>query len=267
MKLIAISGNAGAGKDTAADILVDDYEYVRISLADPIKRFGKRIFGFSDKQLWGPSEFRNTPDGRYVRYSQGKDIDSAWLDAHVRIEKYGEAWVQEVFGYENTLEVSRAYSDLLQWFDWLGSHHPKLSPRVMLQTLGTEWGRSQSKDLWVNYTLRTAAKVLSGKYWYSQPLGLGPVPSGGNIVPGVVVADLRFKNEMDAFKGVHAFLARIVREGTEDKALQLGIQGHQSEAEQQSISDDYFDMLINNNGSMDDLRETMRMVSILMKNR
>ena len=31
MKIVAISGNAGAGKDTAADRLVSNHGYVRIS--------------------------------------------------------------------------------------------------------------------------------------------------------------------------------------------------------------------------------------------
>lgn len=64
-KLIGIHGRAGAGKDTVADWLVRERGYVRVSLADPMKRFCAEVFGFSEEQLWGPSEHRNAPDARW----------------------------------------------------------------------------------------------------------------------------------------------------------------------------------------------------------
>lgn len=65
MNIIGISGQAGSGKDTAADMLLAKEGFIKLSLADPIKRFAKELWDFSDDQLWGPSEFRNKPDERY----------------------------------------------------------------------------------------------------------------------------------------------------------------------------------------------------------
>lgn len=65
--IIGISGLAGSGKDTVADFLVQQRDYVKVALADPLKRICQDVFDFSDDQLWGPSEKRNAPDKRYPR--------------------------------------------------------------------------------------------------------------------------------------------------------------------------------------------------------
>jgi hypothetical protein len=57
---IAISGLAGSGKSTVAKILATTVggSAVELAFADPIKRACRDIWGFSDQQLWGPSERR-----------------------------------------------------------------------------------------------------------------------------------------------------------------------------------------------------------------
>lgn len=63
--IIGICGQAGSGKDTAADFLVKDHGFAKVSFADPMKRFCQEIFDFTDEQLWGASKYRNAPDKRY----------------------------------------------------------------------------------------------------------------------------------------------------------------------------------------------------------
>jgi hypothetical protein len=65
VNIIGISGKGGSGKSTVADILVKEHGFVCVSLADPMKRFLKTLFEFSDGQLWGTSENRNAEDPRY----------------------------------------------------------------------------------------------------------------------------------------------------------------------------------------------------------
>lgn len=57
-KLIGLTGKAGCGKSTVADML-RGHGYQIESLADPIKRIVQDLFGASAGQLWGPSERRN----------------------------------------------------------------------------------------------------------------------------------------------------------------------------------------------------------------
>lgn len=63
--IIALSGKAGVGKDEAAGILYREYDFERIALADPIKEFASKIFGFTQDQLWGSSEFRDQVSPRW----------------------------------------------------------------------------------------------------------------------------------------------------------------------------------------------------------
>ncbi len=51
--IVGFSGHAGAGKDTAAAVLVHRYGFRRLAFADNLKTAAKHIFGFSDDQLWG----------------------------------------------------------------------------------------------------------------------------------------------------------------------------------------------------------------------
>lgn len=60
--MIVIAGKAGSGKDTLADFLCAHEGYRKISLADPMKEFCAKIFGWDAKRLWGPSHLRNAPD-------------------------------------------------------------------------------------------------------------------------------------------------------------------------------------------------------------
>lgn len=60
MKILGVSGKAGAGKDTFADALVEQ-GFVKVSQADPMKRFCFEVLGVSEAALWGPSAERNRP--------------------------------------------------------------------------------------------------------------------------------------------------------------------------------------------------------------
>lgn len=84
--IISISGTIGVGKDTMADYLVKEYGFVKISMADPMKRIAKEVYDFSDEQLWGKSEERSTPDERYPR------ADGSYLSARIALQLLGNEW-------------------------------------------------------------------------------------------------------------------------------------------------------------------------------
>jgi hypothetical protein len=201
--IIGILGQSGSGKDTIADYLVKKYRFVKVALADPLKRICKEVYGFSDLQLWGPPDMRNSPD---FRYPTGK-------------------------GY--------------------------LSPRVALQTLGTEWGRSLYLDTWINYGLKVADDILSRGMHYDPKKGVSKPSWWRSLMSrnrqGVVFSDVRFKNEVDKIRRrTNGFVVRVLRPG----AIGLvGLKGHSSEEEQKSLTDDDFDYTINNTGSLSQLYE------------
>lgn len=204
--IVAFSGLAGVGKDTAADVLVREKAFVKVALADPLKRICADVFDFSTEQLWGPSNARNAPDKRYPR---GRHLDQD------------------------------QYVDLY------------LTPRHALQKLGTEFGRDCYDPVWVEYGLRTAKKLLA---WNEQGAACGYDPQKGlkpawKPAPGVVFSDIRFKNEVAAFKAVGAKLVRILRTGG-GLAGAAGL--HQSEQEQLDIPDTAFDAVILNDGTLEE---------------
>lgn len=195
--LIGLSGQSGAGKDTVADLLKTKRSFIKLSLADPLKRVCSDVFKFTHDQLWGPSESRNTPDERYPT----KD------------------------GF--------------------------LTPRVALQTLGTEWGRNLYEDVWIDYGIRNALKIINEEIWtYTPELGLSPKAIFAEKPEGVVIPDVRFKNEMVKIRQAGGYLVRVRRPGFEGNT---GIQGHKSESEQKDIPDTDFDVIIENDSTTKEL--------------
>jgi len=143
--LFSRRGNAGAGKDEAAKRLVMEHEFVALAFADPMKRFVRDIYSFSDDQLWGPSELRNRPDTRYPRSA----VDAT--------------------------SVKDLVTKITPNF---------LTPRYALRTLGEEWGRGCYLNTWVDYAMQVAKRLESGNWYYEQKHGLYPCRGkpGKNVV-------------------------------------------------------------------------------------
>jgi hypothetical protein len=76
-----------SGKSALAEILSKEYNFLNMSLADPMKRVCKDLFHFTDEQLWGPSKFRNFPDLRYWR-NDAKEF----LTARYALISFGTGW-------------------------------------------------------------------------------------------------------------------------------------------------------------------------------
>lgn len=93
------------------------------------------------------------------------------------------------------------------------------TPRDLMQTLGTEWGRDcVAPDLWVHLTLRHAASLRASGV-------------------GVVCDDMRFPNEAAALRAAGGILVRIDRPGT------VCPNGHVSEGGLDSYT---FDLVLTN---------------------
>ena len=213
MNIIGISGLAGSGKDTVADWLLENEGFIKVSLADPIKRFAMDLWEFSEQQLWGESKYRNAPDYRYRVPSSDSVLDP------------------DVF----------------------------LTPRQVLQHLGTEGARAIDFDVWIRYAIRIANRLLKDDYLsYSQTEGLvstwGQDKAGLNITRAVVIPDVRFRNEVEQIQDAGGTLLRVVRPGA-------GLEGkfavHQSEAEMAAIPDSDFDVVIQNTGTLEDLKRNV----------
>jgi hypothetical protein len=241
--IFGISGKAGSGKDTVADYLVKNHGFVKVSLADEMKRFAKRLFEFTDQQLWGPSENRNAVDHRF-------DLFETWDEAFDKLETVGAEWCKFLFGEDHAAD---ALLKLYDWFDKLEMNYGPdskngntLSPRLVLQTIGTEFGRAIDDKVWVRATMNIAKQVLEGPYRYTRETGCVHDALGWGQwwqnPKGIVIADVRFRNEVDGVRDEGGVTFRVKRPGT--KLVQVGIAGHASEAEMDLIPDDAFDHVI-----------------------
>lgn len=209
MKVIGLLGNAGAGKDTIAEMIAPMHyvmldgqwadvralappptpreaarpRAIQIALADPLKEYAREVYDFSVTQLWGPSSARNKPDERYPR--TGEDGKTTYL-----------------------------------------------SPREALQQLGTEWGRRMWADTWIMHGLRRARTFLTTQR-IANPMDAATFRPNFVIERRdlVVISDIRFVNEVKALRAAGAEVWKVVRPELDTSSAMYS---HVSEAEQRA---------------------------------
>ena len=225
-----INGEAGHGKDLVADWLCDHFHFCKVGFADVMKRFSQKLFNFTDDQLWGPSDKRNAKDDRKV-----------WDAAVQNFQNVAGILISEAVPASQGIG---AYKSLLTWFSSIRKQCEggklEFSPRTILQTLGTEWGRNISPDLWSTFVFERVLPLLKAGYTYSQRHGVGakmPIP-----YRGVVIADVRFISEINTIKVFGGTVARVKRMSLINKEADIGgVKNHVSEKEMKGIPDSDFD--------------------------
>lgn len=114
-----------------------------------------------------------------------------------------------------------------------------IKDRKLLQWIGSEWGRDTiGTNLWVDL-FRFEVLALHKKYPHAI----------------IVCDDVRFDNEAEAIKDLGGKVVKVTSTLNEKRIdMAAGISNHQSEA---GINLDYVDYIIENNGSKDELRESL----------
>lgn len=205
MKWLGIHGASNSGKDTAADFILTTFGGEKVALADPMKHFLQGVFGFTEKQLWGPSQFRNQPDDRF----SGAMRLGTLAVVRVRFTEQAPMWLLNVLPHFTPAQRAKAGDALVAWLeDCLAQDG--LSPRYALQTLGTEWGRQQDPNIWLLYADRDA-----------EARGI----EGYGLIP-----DCRFVNEGQFLYDKKAPLLEVIRPGFDgEDAMAAGVAAHPSE--------------------------------------
>jgi hypothetical protein len=197
--IIGVSGFARSGKDTVADHLVRHHGFQKHGFAYPVKAMAQIAFGFSSEQLFG--SLKETEDKRY-RFS----------------------------GY--CFQCRRGCSTRIPSKGWhcncCGEYYPEfITPRLVLQTLGTEWGRTLYPNIWVDAALREILE--KGNDW--------------------AIADVRFRNELHGIQDKGGSVIRLKRGEQRFR--------HASESEMTEIEDSEFDLCIDNTGTLEELYRTV----------
>lgn len=138
MRIIALHGKAGAGKDTFADRLVEKYGFVKRGFADPL----------------------------YEEVAQAFGVTVEWLRDRTRKEV-----PQQELALEYCKDGDFACAMAGEWDDF----HETRSPRWVLQKWGTEYRRGQSDAYWlarmaVFAGLHTSQELGGIKYEYRGPV-------------------------------------------------------------------------------------------------
>jgi len=239
-------GSAGAGKDTVADFM-NQYGYVKVSCADPLKRICQEVFDFTDDQLWGPSESRNAPDKRYPRKH------GPWKSVVAQRESKCACCGNEE-GRPLLVDIESGY---VQKRDSIPLCH--LTPRHALQQLGTEWGRNCYEDVWIEYAIRVYQKLQAGNWYYDTKTGLRTTTSvAGVMVPKTFVAipDVRFHSEYNGIRQAGGKLVRVKR-----PVQKLSVDpGHPSESGLVDVPDAAFDYVIENDGTLEELGRKVQLL-------
>lgn len=117
---------------------------------------------------------------------------------------------------------------------WLGK-----SPRQLLQSMGTEWGRQAVHDqIWIRITLdRIRDDLAAGR--------------------SVVITDVRFDNEAEAIIKAGGDVWKVARPGW--RCLDEDAAKHPSEA---GVNDLLIARTIDNSGTLDDLRAALSAATI-----
>jgi len=169
--IIGITGNKQSGKDTCAKYLVEKYNFLHLSFAEPLKKACKLLFNLNEEQING---------------SEKEEIDLFW----------------------------------------------KISPRRIMQFVGTEIFRDKIKELIPNIDSNFWIKLME-----QQILKLNPNTN-------IVISDVRFLNEVEFIRKYNGIIVKINRNNE--------IDNHLSEMEINKIIPDF---IIDNIGTFDELNK------------
>lgn len=225
LPLVLLVGAAGVGKDTSAELIQDLYgaESVFVTAsAKPLKELARSIFFFNNDQLYGPSENRNQIDPRFVPYSEGwnflmMDNPMNPLESS-RLATQLCDWATRSYDYNKALKVSMEVATLLRNESMTAGG---LSPRVVLQILGTEFGRALDRNIWIKQSSDAGVQALEDGKWIS------------------IITDGRFLNEVFTVKKAGGMVIKLCGDSTIQS-------GHQSEMEIAKIPQTLIDYTIYN---------------------
>jgi hypothetical protein len=291
-KLIGISGKIGSGKDTVGKIL----QYLDcLGVKQRVKSwtYEKYLDGISHDSL-------SISDCQIKKFADEiKDTVCRWIgctreqleDREFKEKELGEEWwYWNYLGNHplesksvNYLESGNRLDTYKDGKDW---ELVKLTPRKLLQLLGTECGRQIiHPNIWVNALLADYDKYL--EFCVQNELSKlkdksvrGGFSSNRNSFEPArwIITDVRFPNEAKAIKDRGGIVIRVNRtstcgdvpfDGTPKEWKEL-VERNKKNNEKfnhpsETALDDYddFDHVIDNNGSIEDLIEKVKQLKLI----
>ena len=277
--IIGISGKINSGKDTVGKIIqyltVSDYENVKHILKErngkdiSIEEHFNSFIARDCKVQWEIKKFADKLKD-IVCILLGCTIEQL-EDRDFKEKELGEEW-DRIIASDGKVYLPDEYPDL---------EYSKLTPRLLLQLLGTECGRNIiHPNIWINALMSEYKSITKrgraipfGPTTYKIPeVNIYPEKHWGKVIgskdfeweelPNWIITDTRFPNEIEAVKKRGGITIRVNRDyvltgGPEDPKKQ-----HESET---ALDNAEFDYVIDNNGTIEELIEEVREILIKEK--
>ena len=282
--LIGISGKISSGKDTVGKML----QYLKCSppSVDEISHMMKFIT--DDKYKSNLDIASNYEIKKYA----GKLKDIACLligctreqleDRDFKEKELGEEWSRTVWYIQsnhNRLDTynskEEAESDLSHYDEnynqevYIDSEEIVMTPRLMLQLLGTEAGRQIiHPNVWVNALFADYDKYLEfciqnelSKLKDKSMMGGFSHNRSSFEIPNWIITDVRFPNEVQAIKDRGGIVIRVNRLDVDKFTTNFPQTLHPSETALDDCND--FDYVIENDGSIEDLIDKVKQLNLV----
>jgi hypothetical protein len=256
MSLISINGKISSGKDTVGRIiqyLTSEYKdkYDFIEWRNRVENYGSSTHSIFE-----------------IKKFAGKLKQTASLLTGVPVEMFEDQEFKKTNLGPEWNYIKRVFGEHFDGFieDWEDVNIP-MTYREFLQKLGTEAMRDGlHTNVWVN--------ALFADYVAIPQVGVDITEDNHYQYPNWIITDMRFPNEMEAVKSRKGITIRVIRDTT---CPECGVTGghkmyvhkdksltdlHPSET---ALDDAYFDHVISNNGSLEDLVEKVREILIKEK--
>jgi len=282
VNLLGISGKIGSGKDTVGKIvqyLTSNYyktgktfeEFLEINtkrndyplyldwqikkFADKLKDITCLLIGCNRKQL-EDQEFKN------------KELGEEWDRTIYKIIDSDDTVLTETF-FKDDAELDLAYYEdyhhrkvkLTQF------NNCKLTPRLLLQLLGTECGREIiHPNIWVN--------SLFAEYVHKAEFEADVTSEGNPYRKQVseeskwIITDMRFPNELEAIKQRNGVIIRVNRPYTtviNGNGIPATFNHNQFHPSETSLDNAKFDYVIDNSGNIEELIEKVKTILVELK--
>lgn len=225
-KKIVLFGVRGSGKDTVGHEIVKQVGWGDAeteAFANPLKEMAGIAFGFTRDELYGPSEMRERMN---VNFPFSGTCPTC-----------GEGCTQVRHAVHDDGSARRAAYEFWQCPRCSTKYPQYVTPRLALQTLGTEWGRRLYKDIWVDACFRRMTDTL-----------LGQAERRARKTKLFIVTDGRFLNEKTRSSALGAKTVLLQRR-IEDSIKAT----HPSEHELSTIPVSEFDYVLRNRGALEEL--------------
>lgn len=221
MRVYAISGYKRSGKDTSADILVKDYNYMRVAFADVLKDMVAKEYGIPREHCDDP-KFKEAP---IMHLPVTPKDDFSRMLCNFMVKEFRD--ITGNMPMEAYLDPSGAFLGVM------GRHAAQLywTPRALCILKGSS-NRAVTSQFWTEQAINKINNEI-----HNSPTGL---PTG------FVISDLRYRSEVEQLRlafGKDLTTIRINRS--------INLSADPSEVD---LDTHVFDYVIDNTGTIEDLK-------------